>query len=233
MREGWIDWALLDLQPTEKPVEEAVGGGVYAEGQEGGRVKPDGDELRWKVTFPNVEHGRGGVPFFCKDLTPRKRRVRYPFVWASFGPRMELIHQNNKVPTDVPANLKHACGATRVAAIRLVAKQDAIDRLAGQFDLVLGTQGRRDSVSPLTYTWEVEVPVPVLQKSEPTSIMLKAATSPEETEWAQGLGMVAAGIWQVELIANRQAQIAGSLSLEEETSPVQIIKLGFMEKVQA
>ena len=79
MREGWIDWALLDLQPVENPVEDAVGGGVYAAGQQGGRVKPDGDELRWRVTFPNAEHGRGGLPFFCKDITARKGRVRYPF----------------------------------------------------------------------------------------------------------------------------------------------------------
>ena len=93
MREGWIDWALLDLQPAEKPIEEAVEGSVYAAGQEGGRVKPDGDELRWRVTFPNVEHGRGGVPFFCKDLTPRKRRVGCPFC---LGPRTKLIHQKIK-----------------------------------------------------------------------------------------------------------------------------------------
>lgn len=91
MREGWIDWALLDLQSVENPIEEAVEGGVYAKGQEGGRVKPDGDELKWRVSFPEVvEHGRGGVPFFCKDITPRKGRVRCPFcsdlVWR-------LIHQ--------------------------------------------------------------------------------------------------------------------------------------------
>ncbi len=81
MREGWIDWALLDLQPVGSPIEEAVEGDVYAPGQEGGRVKPDGDELKWRITFPNVDehgHGRGALPFFCKDITPRKRRVRYP-----------------------------------------------------------------------------------------------------------------------------------------------------------
>lgn len=90
MREGWIDWALLDLQPVGNPIEEAVEGGVYAQGQEGGRVKPDGDELKWRVTFPNVEeehghergHGRGALPFFCKDITPRKRRVRDPVCLA-------------------------------------------------------------------------------------------------------------------------------------------------------
>lgn len=207
MREGWIDWALLDLQPAEKPVEEAVEGGVYAESQEGGRVQPDGDELRWRVTFPNVEHGRGGVPFFCKDLTPRKRRV----------------------PIDIAANLKHACGATGVATIKLVAIQAAIDQLAEQFDVVLGIQGRKVSISPPTYTWEAEVPV--FEKAKPPSVTLKAATSQEETEWAQGLGTAAvAGIWQIELITSRPAS---SLSVEGETTLVQGVKLGFVEEVQA
>jgi hypothetical protein len=93
MREGWIDWALLDLQPAEKPVEEAVKGGVYVEGREGGRVRPGGHELRWRVTFPNVEHGRGGVPFFCKDLTPREQRVRYPWLGLVRG----LTHKQLKI----------------------------------------------------------------------------------------------------------------------------------------
>jgi hypothetical protein len=48
------DWCAKDgslglawiSQPAEKLVEEAVGYGVYAVGREGGRVQPDGGELR-------------------------------------------------------------------------------------------------------------------------------------------------------------------------------------------
>ena len=46
----------------------------YAEPKEGGRVRPDGVKLKWRVTFP---HGvdRGNVNFWCEDVTPRDRRV--------------------------------------------------------------------------------------------------------------------------------------------------------------
>lgn len=51
----------------------------YIEPVEGGRRRPDGDELRWKVTFPRIggEEGwkRGELPFFCHDITSRSLRV--------------------------------------------------------------------------------------------------------------------------------------------------------------
>lgn len=84
---GWIDWALLDLEEGEGvEIRDLIRGNEngalervaveYDKGLEGGRVKPDGVELRWKVTFPSHDlHGRGGLPFFCKDLTPRESRV--------------------------------------------------------------------------------------------------------------------------------------------------------------
>lgn len=46
-------------------------GSVYVEGVEGGRRKPDGTSLGWKVTFPVIEAGkgrRGSVPFWCVDV---------------------------------------------------------------------------------------------------------------------------------------------------------------------
>ncbi|EME48620.1 hypothetical protein DOTSEDRAFT_141842 [Dothistroma septosporum NZE10] len=46
----------------------------YTNPQEGGRLKPDGAELKWRVTFPSGT-SRGTVPFFCHDVTPRHRRV--------------------------------------------------------------------------------------------------------------------------------------------------------------
>lgn len=82
---GWIDWSLGDTvdetihEPISKAVNtRAINDGVqvhYEEGREGGRIKPDGVVLKWKVTFPSQIHRRGGLPFFCKDLTPREYRV--------------------------------------------------------------------------------------------------------------------------------------------------------------
>jgi hypothetical protein len=78
---GWIDWACLGLEDhVDKTIasrDKEVGSGVqYQEGKIGGRKRAsDGQELKWRVTFPEVKHGRGTVPFFCQDLTPRDLRV--------------------------------------------------------------------------------------------------------------------------------------------------------------
>ncbi|KAF8852393.1 hypothetical protein BDZ45DRAFT_678371 [Acephala macrosclerotiorum] len=49
----------------------------YAEPAAGGRKRPDGVEVKWKVTFPVLTPGyqRGELPFFCHDDTPRSVRV--------------------------------------------------------------------------------------------------------------------------------------------------------------
>jgi hypothetical protein len=115
---------------------------------------------------------------------------------------------------------QHACGATGIAAIKLVAKPDAIDGLVERLDLVLGIQGRKVSISPLTYTWQAEAP-----RAKAASIELKTATSEQEIEWAQGLGSAAAGIWQVDLYVRRQAQAEG---ISFETGPGGVVNLGFV-----
>jgi hypothetical protein len=47
---------------------------------EGGRKRDDGQQVKWKVTFPHLGEGedrfqRGELPFFCHDITPRSLRV--------------------------------------------------------------------------------------------------------------------------------------------------------------
>jgi Glyoxalase-like domain len=46
----------------------------YAPPVEGGRIRDDGQRVRWKVTLP-LNIGRGGALFFCHDITPRSLRV--------------------------------------------------------------------------------------------------------------------------------------------------------------
>lgn len=41
---------------------------------QGSRLKPDGQKIEWKVSFPQAG-ARGRVPFWCFDVTPRERRV--------------------------------------------------------------------------------------------------------------------------------------------------------------
>lgn len=77
----------------------------YSDPQEGGRLTPQGLELRWRVTFPTGT-GRGTVPFWCHDLTPRQRRVPI-----------------------TPANSTHPCGATGIGGIRLQVEEAAVSGL--------------------------------------------------------------------------------------------------------
>ncbi|KAG8737293.1 hypothetical protein FRC10_008368 [Ceratobasidium sp. 414] len=103
---GWIDWACLGVEDnvdeTIAQREKQAGSGVvYQKGQVGGRTRAgDGVELKWRVTFPAAKHGRGSVPFFCQDLTPRELRV--PSADAKTHPNFALgiSHIHLSVPED-------------------------------------------------------------------------------------------------------------------------------------
>jgi hypothetical protein len=70
------------IAKREKEAESGVG---YLPGQVGGRKRAgDGKELKWRVTFPELKHGRGTVPFFCQDLTPRNLRVSMHLTISGF-----------------------------------------------------------------------------------------------------------------------------------------------------
>ncbi|KAF2720046.1 hypothetical protein K431DRAFT_286198 [Polychaeton citri CBS 116435] len=82
---GIVDFALtspnvndFDVDALNARIEKAGSVVRYQQPIKGGRTRPDGVEMEWKVTFPvtNTEGvQRGVVPFFCHDLTPRERRV--------------------------------------------------------------------------------------------------------------------------------------------------------------
>ncbi|CAK4031687.1 Hypothetical predicted protein [Lecanosticta acicola] len=83
---GVVDYALTtpdetfaELGSIKERLASTDTGISYSSPKEGGRLKPDGQELRWRVTFPEgTSRGKqtlGTVPFFCHDVTPRSRRV--------------------------------------------------------------------------------------------------------------------------------------------------------------
>lgn len=51
----------------------------YETPRAGARMRHDGQEIKWQVTFPVVTSGyqRGEVPFFTHDITPRSLRVPF------------------------------------------------------------------------------------------------------------------------------------------------------------
>ena len=80
---GWIDWANKAFdssisQEINSSASQNDESAMYDLPKEGGRRRPDGQELRWRVAFPTLPHGRGALPFFCEDLTDRSLRVCVP-----------------------------------------------------------------------------------------------------------------------------------------------------------
>ena len=85
---GWIDYAFLgngSLEPGHRISDlinsragEAGSDVVYLPEVSGGRVRPDGQVLKWVISAPEEERSEGEVgvlPFFCGDVTPRGLRV--------------------------------------------------------------------------------------------------------------------------------------------------------------
>jgi catechol 2,3-dioxygenase-like lactoylglutathione lyase family enzyme len=69
--EGIVDFALLPAS-TAQTVAEAAARGLVLDGPlDGGRVRPDGERLRWQTARPPTPD----LPFLCGDLTPRALRV--------------------------------------------------------------------------------------------------------------------------------------------------------------
>lgn len=69
--EGLIDWALLPSDITADIAAASARGLAYSGPTPGGRLRPDGQELRWQTGRPATPD----LPFLCADLTPRALRV--------------------------------------------------------------------------------------------------------------------------------------------------------------
>lgn len=69
--QGLVDFALLPAS-TAGTVAEAARRGLALQGPlDGGRLRPDGERLRWQTARPPSSD----LPFLCGDLTPRALRV--------------------------------------------------------------------------------------------------------------------------------------------------------------
>lgn len=83
--------------------------------------------MKWEVTFPAGVNGgqliRGGIPFFCHDVTERK--VRVPMSAASTA---------------------HPCGAKGVKELNvLVQSTERLDELSETYSRIFGTEGVRSN----------------------------------------------------------------------------------------
>jgi hypothetical protein len=86
----------------------------YANPIAGGRKRPDGVELKWKVTFPTgVE--RGVAPFWCHDVTAREKRVPIS-----------------------PEATRHASGAFGVAGVRVSVDEGRVGAVRSSVQAITG-----------------------------------------------------------------------------------------------
>ncbi|KAF2262007.1 hypothetical protein CC78DRAFT_535243 [Lojkania enalia] len=121
-RKGWIDWCLTTSTSPSSNYEKLKD--RYQQPINGARMRPDGQEVKWSVTFPKGEDGgqsvRGKVPFFCHDITPRTLRV----------------------PLDAEKTA-HPSGVLGVLEICVLVKdKQALDTLVSQYTPIFG--GARD-----------------------------------------------------------------------------------------
>lgn len=117
---GVIDFAFTtkdeefpELPAIRERLSETGTGISYSDPQDGGRLTPEGLELRWRVTFPTGAE-RGSVPFWCHDVTPRQRRVPV-----------------------TSANSTHPCGALGMGRIQLQVGKGSVSGLAEAFAAIV------------------------------------------------------------------------------------------------
>jgi hypothetical protein len=156
---GIVDWALTstseeepDVKAINSRLEKKDSPARYAEPIPGGRKRPDGVDLKWRVTFPtSVE--RGVVPFWCHDVTEREKRVPIS-----------------------PEATRHASGALGVAGVRVSvddgrvgAVRSSVQAITGNDECVLGAP---NAVHGLKEPW---VQVQAAEQEEGSGIVLKLA----------------------------------------------------------
>jgi hypothetical protein len=129
-------------------VLSARAGVEYSDPVPGGRITPDGTELRWAVSAPQVcktgsdpavQVSEGELPFWCFDRTPRSLRV----------------------PQANPGDLEHPNGAVGVASVSIYVKEShEITQLRQVYDAIADTPAKlvvTESVGS-SYCWIVQVP---------------------------------------------------------------------------
>lgn len=150
-----IDWAntLLanedDLETIRSRVESAKTGIKYSNPEDGGRVRPDGKELKWVTSAPIIyddssklsAFAGGEAPFWCLDRTSREYRVPY----------------------QVEGNVKHPCGALGVAGLSLAVRDSHLfQKLKEFYDALQGQEGREAEITESgyisAYVWSLGVP---------------------------------------------------------------------------
>ncbi|KAH7890071.1 glyoxalase-like domain-containing protein [Phlebopus sp. FC_14] len=161
---GWIDFAFLGSSSVSiasvinERAERDASGARYVPEVNGGRVREDGKVLKWVISAPDEVHGRGTLPFFCGDVTPREWRV----------------------PIEPPSNAEHPAGVLGIAHVRLLAEAESLSSVSAQVASVVGDPPRTSTESE--YTWLLETPSSSGLTSAPKPLLILSAPADEAEE---------------------------------------------------
>lgn len=164
-----VDWANTlhsedDLEVIRDRIRTASTGIQYSSPTSGGRIKPDGTELKWIISSPHLDEAAGiddfvggEAPFWCLDRTPRE----------------------NRVPFHVEHNVKHPSGALGVHQVSIFVREQALfGPLKATYDALNGTEGAQveEHTGSRAFSW----PIGVLESvdggaSQPTLLLIQIA----------------------------------------------------------
>lgn len=157
---GWRDWCLTTTSASAdenwERVKESHGKPI-----DGARKRPDGELVKWSVTFPTKLGGqevRGSVPFFCHDKTPRDLRV----------------------PLSRPRAASHPSHALGVKSLTVIVRtQESLDKFCKVYQTVLGVEGalRENEIH-----FEITRVVDVEALGQGSKIILRLPNTEEETK---------------------------------------------------
>ncbi|KAH7216091.1 glyoxalase-like domain-containing protein [Fusarium oxysporum] len=135
-----VDWAYTlsdekDFSVIQQRVKEANTDIIYHDPVPGGRIRPDGVELKWSVASAYTTPGKavhpGKAPFWCLDRTPRHLRVPY-----------------KKDDGSDPSYTKHPSGAIGVSGVSISVPKEERDVLAGVYDGIHGSTTNGEGTWP-------------------------------------------------------------------------------------
>lgn len=145
-----VDWANTlhsehDLNTIRSRIEAAGIGIRYTSPTPGGRIKPDGSELKWIISSPYLDKAPGindfvggEAPFWCLDRTPRE----------------------NRVPFHVGDNVKHPSSALGVHQVSIfVGDKGLFEKLKGTYDALNGRDGTqvKEHADTQAFSWPIGV----------------------------------------------------------------------------
>jgi hypothetical protein len=181
---GWLDYALLGVGLDSEPqISEVINKRAAEEDSEthffpeeaGARKRPDGKVVEWNLTGPDPKHGRGTLPFFCGDVTPRELRV----------------------PSDPPSNTQHPSGALGISHVRVLANAETFSRDSRQLTTILGAQPVSNSPSEVVWKLDTVNTVPSLGTHGYPKLVLNIPRDDEERSHIAraGTGIYEVGFW--------------------------------------